>query len=303
MIRKKIRMEDRKSKINFKNFSKYDADFDYMKMIDMMPNILYGKDFKYIVEEVVRRKKNGKKIILTMGAHVIKNGLQPYLKPMMEEKIIDCVAVNGAATIHDVELALYGETSEDVNEALPKGEYACTNQPLDLINNSIKLNPDKGYGKALAMELYFIKPKYADYSFLISAYKNNIPVTVHFAMGNDINHIQESFDAGQSGLASYKDFVFFTDMIKDLSDGVLMNCGSAVILPEVFLKSLTAVINQGYKVENYLGINLDFVSQYRSNQQIVNKAKILGGKGYNLIGCHEIQIPLLFGGILQKYRE
>jgi hypothetical protein len=202
-----------------------------------------------------------------------------------------------------IELALYGETSEDVDKTLPKGEYACTNEPLDFINNAIVSNPGKRYGEALVDELYNINPKYADYSFLISAYKENIPITVHFAIGNDVNHIQDSFDAEKSGLASYKDFVFFTDMVKDLSGGILMNCGSAVILPEVFLKSLATVINQGHKIKNYLGINLDFISQYRPNQQIVNKAKILGGQGYNLIGCHEIQIPLLFGGILQRYRS
>jgi deoxyhypusine synthase len=303
VIKNKIKIEDRKSKVSFKNFSKYDANFDYMRMVNMMPNILYGKDFKYIINEIVERRKDGNKFILTIGAHVIKNGLQPYLRYMMEEKIIDCIAVNGAATIHDVEIALYGETSENVNKTLPKGQYACTNEPLDFINNSIVLNSDKRYGLALAMELYRAKPKYADYSFLISAYENNIPVTVHFAIGNDINHIQNSFDVEKSGLASYKDFVFFTDMVKDLSKGILMNCGSAVILPEVFLKSLATVINQGHEVKNYLGVNLDFVSQYRSNQQIVNKAKILGGEGYNLIGCHEIQIPLLFGGILQQYKN
>jgi len=303
MITRKIGIEDRESKVNVKDFSKYDINFDYIKMIDMMPNILYGKDFKYIVSEIVRRKNNGGRFILTMGAHVIKNGLQPYLKHMMKERIIDCIAVNGATIIHDVEFALYGKTSEDVDKTLPLGKYACTNEPLDFINNAIIKNHGKRYGEAIAEELYNVNPSYKNHSLLVSSYEENIPVTVHFAIGNDINHIQNSFDVEKSALASYKDFMFFIDMVKDLSGGILMNCGSAVILPEVFLKALATVINQGHKVKNYLGINLDFLSQYRLNQQIINKAKILGGEGYNLIGCHEIQIPLLFGGILQEYRE
>jgi hypothetical protein len=296
-----MKMDERKSKEHICDFAYYDENLDYLGFIKNTPNILAGKNLREIVNRFEARKKYGNKNIIMLGAHVIKCGLQPYIAEMIKRGLVDCIAVNGAVVIHDVEFALYGKTSEDVANGLISGEYASTNEPLDFINNTLNNAPKfSGYGYSIGKQLFEDNVDYIEKSLLAIAYQYNIPLTVHIAIGTDINQLHDSFDVQKAAYFSYRDFETYQSQVNELGGGIIFNCGSAVILPEVFLKALSISRNNGINIGNFMGVNLDFQKQYRSNAQIVEKAKLLGGQGFHLIGHHEIQIPLLFGALIQS---
>jgi len=300
MIKNTIDISQRTSKEYVCSFSRYDSNLNYLAFIQNLPDVLAGKSFKKIVKEFSKRRKNGKKNIVMLGAHVIKCGLQPYLSKMMECGLIDLLAINGATVIHDVEFALYGKTSENVSVGLLNKTYAAVNEPLDFINETLHKAPvGSGYGSSIGEALSKKNPAFAQQSLLRAAYINGVETTVHISIGTDINQLHKSFDCAKSATLSYRDFEIFTSHVQQLDGDMIFNCGSAVMLPEIFLKALTIVTNNDYSVQNFMGVNLDFNIQYRSNSQIVEKAELLGGQGYNLIGHHEIQIPLLFGALIQ----
>ena len=294
-------LSERKSKVKIDNFINLNKE----NFIEQLPDILAGKDIKEVIKLTLKAINNKKKIVLAMGAHVIKVGLSPLINKLIEEKIISHIALNGAGIVHDVELAINGATSEDVDEALKKGEFGMSFETNRLINKAIKdgFLKSAGLGESIGEWIAKSNYKYKDYSIFANAYIHNIPITVHVAIGTDIIHMSPEADGKAIGEGSLKDFKIFANTIKDLQEGVFFNIGSAVILPEIFLKAVTLVRNLGYKLDNFTTINLDFIKHYRPLTNVVNRPVKNGGKGYYLIGHHEIMLPLIFLNILKNIQK
>ena len=301
-MHRQMGFSERQSKEDIQNFSVYNESLDYLSFIQATPNVLAGRNIRLIIDHFKNRRKKGKKNVVMIGAHFIKCGLHPYLCELIKRRLVDLVAVNGAVVIHDVEYALYGKTSEDVTGGLLNGIYASANEPLDFINDALS-DDNFGYGYSIGKALSLQQGEYVKQSLLYTAFQYDIPLTVHISIGTDINQIHKSFDVAKSAVASYRDFEIFQGYINGLAGGMIFNCGSAVLLPEIFLKALTISRNNEINVSDFLGVNIDFNIQYRSNAQIVERAKSLGGQGYHLVGHHELLIPLLFGSLIQVMKE
>lgn len=290
-------IKSRKSKVTKEDFAKiYDPkkqSFD--KFVNSFPNVLAAKDLLSFADDIVKAYRNKKPVILLIGAHVIKVGLSPIIVDLINSKIITAVGMNSAASIHDVESALFGKTSEDVAENIVDGKFGMARETGEFINGTLKnsLSDDLGYGSALGRELISQKANNLKNSILATCYKNRIPVTVHAAIGTDIIHQHPTMDGAITGEMSFRDFKILCNVVKDLNGGVVINIGSAVILPEVFLKALTVVRNLGYNVKKFSTANFDMIPQYRPFMNIVFRPTQHGGRGYNFIGHHEIMIPLL----------
>lgn len=292
----------RESKVNIKDFSKLKEEIKGIEdLIDIIPNILAGSDIKEIAKKIVTAKRMGKKVLIAMGAHLIKVGLSPIIISMMKEGIIDGIAFNGACIIHDVEIAMVGHTSEDVAKEIREGTFGMVKETTEFIVGCVKKSKDLGIGEALGEELYKSDFPYKDYSILCKAYEYKVPVTVHIAIGTDIIHMHPSFDGAVFGAGSHRDFLIFSNIVSSLDEGVYINIGSSVILPEVFLKAVSLVRNLGYPLKNITTINMDFREHYRPLTNVVKRPTLEGGKGYSLVGHHELLIPLLY--ILIKYLQ
>ena len=267
-----------------------------------LPDILAGADFKALSEAVVSAHKAGKPVVMGMGAHVIKVGLSPIVVDMMKRGILTAIALNGAGIIHDVEVAMVGRTSEDVQEGLEEGEFGMTKETADFLNQSIARAANTGTGLGVAVGAGIVDGDlpYAQDSIMAAAYRLGIPATVHVAIGTDVLHVHPRFDPGAVGEASYRDFRLLASVISDLEGGVYFNVGSAVILPEVFLKALTLVRNMGRKVKSFTTANLDFIRHYRPMTNVVTRPTSPGGRGYSLVGHHEIMLPLLAAAVIEK---
>jgi len=239
-----------------------------------------------------------------LGAHVIKCGLSPIIIDLMEKGIITTIATNGAGTIHDTELACCGKTSEDVEENLKNGTFGMASETADIINNTISegKSGDLGFGELLGKRLSEKDIPYRNFSILSAGYRLRIPVTVHVAIGTEIVHQHPSADGEAIGKLSLKDFRIFANNLKNLEGGVVFNIGSAVILPEVFLKALTVVKNLGYKVENFTAVNIDMIQHYRPKVNVVERPTAQGGKGIIITGHHEFMIPLLAAALKERLK-
>jgi len=255
-----------------------------------------SKEIDKLAEEITKANKSGKKIIIMMGAHVIKVGCSLFIIELMKKGILKHIAMNGAGSIHDFEIALIGATSEDVATNIEDGTFGMAEETGKLVNDAIKEGTKAGigYGKAIGKKISDMDLKYKKYSIYYWAYKLNIPLTVHAAIGTDIIYQHPGCDGAAIGKASYDDFKSFTDSVSGLEKGVLLNIGSAVILPEVFLKALTVARNLGYKVEMFTTANLDMTKHYRPTVNVVERPTSLGGKGYQIIGRHEDTVPYLY---------
>jgi hypothetical protein len=231
-----------------------------------------------------------------MGAHVIKVGLSPIICQLIREGYITCVAMNGAGAIHDFELATLGTTSEDVAENLKTGMFGMVRETLDNLNAAIKQckSGKIGIGEAVGKYISKSKAPYKHLSILAAAYETGIPATVHVAIGTDTIHMSPKMDAAATGLGSHYDFKLLCAVVADLEGGVYINAGSAVILPEVFLKALTVARNLGHKVDKITTVNMDMLDHYRPRVNVVERPNLNGGKGYNIIGKHEINISALW---------
>ena len=235
-----------------------------------------------------------------MGAHVIKVGLNPILIDLMERSIITGIALNGAGIIHDAEVAMAGRTSEEVGEVLGSGAFGAAKETGEELNNAINkgARENAGMGEAIGQYLLDQDFPYNHLSLLATARRLDIPLTVHVAIGTDIIHIHPSADGGAIGKTSHQDFKLFCSMVADLKDGAYLNIGSAVMLPEVFLKAVTVSRNLGHEVTNLTTVNLDFIRHYRPTVNVVNRPTQDGGKGYHITGHHELMLPLLAAGLL-----
>lgn len=292
----------RKSKVSAADLARIPKKGGTFKdFFDFLPDILGAKDFKDVVAAIVEARKKRKTIAVGMGAHVIKTGLSPLIIDLMERGVINSVSMNGAGIVHDFELAYSGSTSEDVDSELKSGAFGMAEETGCLINKAIKKGAKKGFGLGRSVGEMIGKSRYPykRLSILAAGARLGIPVTVHVAIGTDIIHIHPQMDGAATGKASIKDFQLFAGVVSSLEAGVYINIGSAVIMPEVFLKAITLSRNLGYKVKNFTTVNMDFIQHYRPITNVVRRPTMGGGRGFRLTGHHEIMVPLLYAGIVE----
>lgn len=268
-----------------------------------LPNILKAKDLRAVVEAIVGAHRKKKSVILMMGAHVIKCGLNPIIIELMRKKVITCIALNGAGIIHDFEIAFQGRTSEDVAENLKDGKFGMGRETANFLNEAVSegVADGLGLGYAIASKINAAKLPFKDLSVLYNAYKYKVPVCVHVAVGTDIIHQHPSFNAALTGEGSIRDFYILAENICGLNKGgVVLNFGSAVILPEVFLKALNLARNLGNNIKDFTAANFDMIHHYRPFQNIVTRPVGQSGSGYYIVGHHEIMLPLLAQAVIEK---
>jgi hypothetical protein len=295
-------LSKRKHKVSFESFvcpSTHSTTIE--KFISSLPDILAGKDFKKLISSIHASKKHNKPIIWALGAHVIKTGLNPAIIKLMKAGYVDLIAFNGAGIIHDTEIALVGESSEEVSDGIKDGTFGMVKETGEFINEAIEkaAQNDMGLGECLGKKIVENNCPYKSKSILACSYELGIPVTVHVSIGTDIIHMHPNANGAAIGKTSMKDFMIFTQMVSKMTGGIFLNVGSAVILPEVFLKAITMARNQGFKIGNFDTATFDFNQHYRPMQNVVQRpTSILGGNGYYFIGHHEIMIPLLSAALL-----
>jgi hypothetical protein len=296
-----LSLAERPSKVRLEDFAKpARAGATFADFLASLPNILFGQDLRAVVDAIVRAHRTGRPVILGMGAHVIKCGLSPVVIDLMERGIVTCVAMNGAGPIHDVELALVGHTSEDVQAGLKHGTFGMARETGELIHAALlDADEETGLGYAIGRQLLAVDAPYNDLSILAAAVRLELPVTVHVAIGTDIVHMRAGASGAAIGRASFVDFRLFTSVVADLSGGVYINAGSAVILPEVFLKAFTIAQNLGANLHDFTTVNLDMITHYRPTVNVVQRPARVGGQGYTLNGRHEILIPLLAFAVIE----
>jgi hypothetical protein len=270
--------------------------------VDSLPDILAAADFKSVVRALVDAKRHGRGLVWGLGAHVIKTGLGPVLIDLMERGFVSAIATNGAAVIHDFEIALVGATSEDVDEALGPGRFGMADETGRLLNGAISSGVEGGLGVGQSVTRYFAErqPQHARISILAAAARLNIPVTVHIAIGTDITHMHPAASGAALGEGSLRDFRYFVANVARLEGGVYLNCGSAVVLPEVFLKAVALARNRGVSLAGLTTVNLDFIRLYRPHTNVVTRPIAGTGRGYSLVGHHEIMIPLLAAAAIER---
>lgn len=293
----------RNSKVNARDFAvPWEPGKNFKSFLAGLPNILASKDLMEIISAIAKAYRNDRLVVLAMGAHVIKVGLNPIVIDLIRRGIIRAVAMNGAGIIHDLELAMTGRTSEDVAASLGDGSFGMARETGAFLSDAIRRagETSSGLGKTIGTAILEEKLPFCDGSLLAAAVKFQIPITVHVAIGTDIIHMHPGFDAKSAGHASHIDFRTFAGVVSRLEDGVYINLGSAVILPEVFLKAITLTRNLGYRLENITTVNMDFIRHYRPMTNVVNRPTSKGGMGYNLVGHHEIMFPILAAGVIEK---
>ncbi|MGE4561110.1 MAG: hypothetical protein AB7E77_12985 [Desulfobulbus sp.] len=272
------------------------------QLLAALPTQLAGGDFPDLVKRIGEAFANKRPIILGMGAHVIKVGLNPILIDLMRRGIITAVALNGAGIIHDSEIAMVGRTSEEVADVLGAGAFGAAKETGENLNQAIIEGARKGIGIGQAVGEMLLERQFPhnNQSLLAMAATLQVPVTVHVAMGTDIIHIHPSADGAAIGKAGHHDFRVFCNLVSGLEGGVYLNVGSAVLLPEVFLKALTVVRNLGHQVKRFTTANFDFIRHYRPATNVVHRPTLEGGKGFNFNGHHELMLPLLAAAILDE---
>jgi hypothetical protein len=298
-----IPLNVRKCKVCIDDFAKpMKKGGSFEEFYNSLPTILVSQNLKTVVDAVVKAHKDGKSVIFMMGAHVIKCGLSPLVIDLMKRGVVKAVALNGAGVIHDTEIALIGRTSEDVGEAILDGSFGMAKETASFINNAINdgFKEGVGIGEAVGGRIVRDKLPNREMSILAQGHELNVPVTAHVAIGTDIIHQHPSANGAAIGEGSLLDFRNFIYSLSNLEDGVVINWGSAVILPEVFLKAVTVARNLGFKLERFTTANFDMISQYRPYQNILSRPTSKGGRGYNIIGHHEIMMPLVYRSIIEK---
>ncbi len=295
---------DRPSKVTVRDFASPLSDEQALAtsaLLDSLPNILAAESLRSVAAAIIEAKAKQRAIIWGFGGHVIKTGLAPILIDLMRRGFVTALATNGSGVIHDFEIALAGWTSEDVDSALGSGAFGMAEETGRMLNEAIKLGAtDKiGIGESVGRLLVEANPQHGEVSLLHEAYKLKIPVTAHVTIGTDIIHIHPHADGAAIGAASYHDFKLFTSLVRELDGGgVYLNLGSAVTLPEIFLKAVTVVRNLGHSLTDFTTANFDFLQQYRPATNVVRRPVANGaGKGFSITGHHELMIPLLAAAI------
>ena len=296
---KTVSIYDRGGKVQVSHFGRAPHPGEgALSLLDSMPRLLAADSLRAVVEALIRARQNGREIVWGIGGHVIKCGLAPILIRLMQRGWATAFAMNGSGSIHDFEIAIAGYTSEDVEAVLPDGRFGSAAETGREMNHAISdgHRDGLGMGEALGRRLISIgKPEYLPESLLFSAYRATVPVTVHVAVGTDTPHTHPAAEGEAIGAASLRDFRLLSTIVAGMNDGgVYLNVGSAVVMPEVFLKAVSMVRNLGHPLANFTTVNFDFLQHYRPRVNVVERPHAnAGGRGYSLTGHHEIMIPLL----------
>jgi hypothetical protein len=304
----------RKSKVNASDLGRpVRRGASFSKFLDSLPKILAAQDLRDLASALHAARKHNRAILWGLGGHVIKTGLAPVLIDLMDKGYVSGMAMNGAALIHDFEMAMAGNTSEDVEAAIGKGQFGMAQETGWGINEISKLAHRMriGYGEAAGQYLTsgIVEPKHPELSLLAAAYKKRIPVTIHLAIGTDIAHMHPSAEGAALGAASLHDFRLFCALVQEMdAGGVYLNWGSAVVLPEVFLKAISVVRNLGVPLDSITTANFDFIQHYRPMMNVVkrptaasNGKKGEGSRGFALTGHHELLLPLLAAALVAAW--
>ncbi len=294
----------RKSKVSFDAFAKpCRKGTSFRHYYDSLPNILAVKEFRAIVDAIVAAHRQRKPVLWMFGAHVIKVGLSPLLLELIRRRVITAIAMNGAGVIHDFELAFMGSTSEDVAAALADGSFGMAEETHRLINQAICEGAKKrrGLGESVGAMIAKRRLPYKNLSLLATCFQLGVPATVHVAIGTDIIHQQSSADGAAIGQTSLADFRRLVGVVSTLGEGgVVGNLGSAVILPEVFLKAVSIARNLGHSVKNFTAFDFDMIRHYRPSENVLKRPTLLGGRSMHITGHHELMIPLLTRAIIEQ---
>jgi len=294
-------LRSRQSKVSLAQFATpYKAGSGVDGFLKSLPGLLAAQDFKNVVGAVIAAKRAGRAIVWGLGAHVLKTGLSPVLVDLMERGFVSAIATNGAGVIHDFEIALSGGTSEDVDATLGPGTFGMAEETGTQLNRAINEGVATGLGQSVGRFLDAAKPPFAQISVLATAWRLQIPVTAHVAVGTDIIHMHPQASGASIGEASLRDFKYFVSTVARLAGGVYLNCGSAVVLPEVFLKAVAIARNEGRSLDGLTTVNLDFLRHYRPLTNVVARPTAGTGKGYSLTGHHELLIPLLAAALVES---
>ncbi len=300
-------LQRRHSKVRLSDFSvPWKTGRSFKRFLNSLPDILAVQQLRAVTKAIVRAHQRKRPVILGMGAHPVKVGLNPVIVDLMERGILSAIAMNGAVIIHDFELALMGHTSEEVDDEIDTGRFGMAEDTGRILNEAIRLGKqqDQGIGEAIGLYMNHHKQLFPNRatSLLATGARLNIPVTVHVAMGTDIIHMHPAADGAAIGAGSLLDFRRLAQVVSNMDGGVYINLGSAVILPEVFLKTVSLGRNLGHALSKITTVNMDFLSHYRPATNVVRRPTQKGGKGYTLIGHHEIMFPLLAASILEELK-
>jgi hypothetical protein len=300
---KTVSLAERGGKVKIADFaSPYRKGSGVNGWLDSLPHILAGDSFRALVEALAGARDKRRAIIWGLGGHVIKCGLAPVLADLMRRGYATAFALNGAAAIHDFEIALAGHTSEDVEAVLPDGRFGAAEETGREMNAAIEEAYAEGLGMGEALGRRLAAAPHGDFSLLVQAYRQAVPVTVHVAVGTDTPHMHPTANGAAMGSASHRDFRLLCAYVADLNEGgAYLNVGSAVLLPEVFLKTVSAVRNLGHPLANFTTANFDFLQHYRPRVNVVERPHAhSGGAGYAITGHHELMIPLLAAALIER---
>ena len=289
-------LTSRPSKVDVSQFgAAFDPGSGIAGWLASLPDILAGADLRAVVAALRAAREAGRPIVWGLGGHVIKTGLAPVFVDLMARGYVSAIAMNGAAMIHDFEIAVGGRTSEDVEAALGPGTFGMADETGAGLNKVINdgVSWGQGIGQSVSKYLAAADVEFRGLSVLAEAGARSIPVTVHVAIGTDIIHMHPAASGAALGEGSLRDFRYLTSAVAQLAGGFYVNCGSAVVLPEVFLKAVALVRNRGISLDGLTTVNLDFIRQYRPQTNVVHRPTVGCGKGYSLVGHHELLIPLL----------
>jgi hypothetical protein len=278
----------------------------FRQFLDSLPSILAAEDLRKAVSAISEAIRNEKTVILGMGAHPIKVGLNPVIISAIERGLLSGIAMNGAGIIHDVEIALAGQTSEDVAANLGGGLFGMAYESSEFIHRAVLKayhERGEGLGRAVGEALLMERAPHANASLLAAAARCHLPVTVHVAVGTDIIHMHPEMNGAATGALSHFDFRLFCAMVATLDNGVFINLGSAVVIPEVFLKAVSVARNLGHPLAGLTTINMDFLPQYRPQTNVVQRPVMDRGAGISLTGHHEIMFPLLIAAVLEEIEK
>lgn len=291
-------LASRNSKVNLNDFARpLTSGASVADFLDSLPNVLAVQSLKQIAARIQRARELNKPIIWGIGGHVIKTGLAPMIIDLMKRGYVSAIAANGSVLVHDAEIALVGSTSEDVDATLSEGVFGGAEDTAQLLNGAARdgAKSEIGLGEAVGRALIALNPKHGDYALLCNAYENKVPFTAHITIGGDIAHFHPNFDGAAIGATTHTDFRLLAELVRRMDGGgVYLNVGSAVVLPEVFLKCVTLVRNLGHALNDITTANFDFIQSYRPLTNVVRRPTEKGaGQGFSITGHHELTIPLL----------
>lgn len=296
-------LASRPSKVTTKDFAMPVAEDDSLNaFLRKLPNILAVQNLRELAARIRRARDLGKPIIWGIGGHVVKTGVSPIIIDLMRRGFVTSLASNGSVLVHDAEIALVGFTSEDVDATLGKGDFGAARETGELLNSAAKAGhrDSLGLGEAMGRELTNLRPSNAELSLICQTYAAKVPFTAHLTIGADIGHFHASCDGAALGATSHTDFRLFCSIVKEMNrGGVYINLGSAVVMPEIFLKAVTVVRNLGHELQDITTANFDFVQRYRPMTNVVHRPTANGaGRGFSITGHHELMLPLLAANLI-----